>query len=211
MTVFCLPMTEADCGWRAVIININRETHLRSRLAWMHPQCLRALPNLGARPQLDVHHTEKRGMKKASIDIGPEQPGVRTLDGRLILDARWRFAQGREDLDCTGHCLELCESLATHELSCAMVIEFAERIRNYEVGHICCVRGKHRSVAAANILQICFNLAVNMDCAARERCHKCCNRRVIDNAASLFQAFRRLPQLAIVHARSLPHTLRLPA
>ena len=183
---------------------------MRSRLTWMHPQCLRALPQLGTRPQVGVQHTKRRRRRDPSIDIGPEQVGVRTLNGELILDARWEFTQGREDVECTGHCYTLCKSLVTQDMAFAIVMQFAECIRNHNVGHICCHRGKHRSVAAANVLQICFGLAVNMDSAARERCHQCCNRRVVDNTSELIRAIRDLPVLAFAPDRSLARALRLP-
>ena len=34
-TVLCLPMTAADCGWRAVITNVFHENKKHARFAWM--------------------------------------------------------------------------------------------------------------------------------------------------------------------------------
>jgi hypothetical protein len=209
LTVFCLPMLETDCGWKAVIITVEQEARMRSRLTWVHPQCLRALPQLGTRPQVGVQHTEKRGRREPSIDIGPRQVGVRALNGELVLDARWDFTQGREDSECTGHCYALCKSLVTHDIAFAIVMQFAENIRSHKVGHVCCHRGKHRSVAAANVLDICFSLAVNMDNAATERCHQCCKCRVMDHASALMRALRELPVLAYAPDRSLARALKL--
>ena len=209
-TVLCLPMIAADCGWRAVITNVIYENRRHARFAWMHPQCLRAMPTLGAKPRIEVHHTGVRGRREASIDIGPKQIGVRPLNGRLVLDARWEWSIGRDDHDCTGHCFALCESLAIQDQAFAIVLQFAERMREHHVGLICCQRGKHRSVAAANLLERCFGLSVNMDYAAREKCYRCCNRRMIDNMPGIFQALRRLPMLADVDCRLLSDVLRLP-
>ena len=211
LTVYCLPMRDSDMGWRAVIFNIKRETQLRSRLTWVHPQCLRVLPRVGPKPQVEVHHTDKRSKHKATIDIGPEQIGVRNMHDMLILDARWEYGYGRANLECSGHCYALCESLASNDITFAFVLEFAESMRQFKDGRICCHRGKHRSVSAANVLAICFGMTIDMSHAAQERCHRCCNTRVIDNVWNLFSALRRLPELAFISARSLPHILGLPA
>ena len=208
-SVLCLPMTAADCGWRAVITNVTHENQKLARFAWVHPECLRAMPTLGARPRIEVHHTKKRGYREASIDIGPEEIGVRPLNGRLVLDARWGWSLGGSH-ECTGHCFALCESLASQDEAFAIVLHFAETMREHDVGLICCDRGKHRSVAAANLLERCFGLSVNMDHAARERCYQCCHQPMFDNMPGIFQALRRLPMLADVDCRLLSDVLRLP-
>ena len=210
INVLCLPMIATDHGWRAVITNVIREGENHARLAWMHPKCLRAMPTLGARPKIEVHHTDTRGSRDPSMYIGPKQIGVRPWGGRLVLDARWDWPIGQDSLKCTGHCFALCRALALQDRAFAFVLQFADRMRDHHEGLICCKRGKHRSVAAANLLERCFGLSVNMDHAAKERCHQCCNQRMIDNMPGIFQALRRLPMLADVDCRLLSDVLRLP-
>ena len=209
-TVLCLPMIASDHGWRAVITNVIYENQKHARFTWMHPQCLRAMPTLGARPRIEVHHTGIRGSRNPSIHIGPKQIGVRPLDGQLVLDARWDWPIGQDNQACTGHCFALCEALARQDQAFAFVLHFADRMRENHVGLICCKRGKHRSVAAANLLELCFGLSVNMDHASKERCYQCCSQRVVDNMPGIFQALRGLPMLSSTACRPLSHDLRLP-
>ena len=135
---------------------------------------------------------------------------MRQLNGHLVLDARWEWFIGAEDHVCTGHCFALCAGFASHDEAFACVLHFAERMQEHDVGLICCQRGKHRSVAAANLLERCFRLSVNMEHDARERCYQCCNQRMCDNMPGIFQALRRLPMLDDADGRLLSDVPRLP-
>ena len=92
----------------------------------------------------------------------------------------------------------------------AAIMRFAEEVKVHGGGRVCCERGTHRSVAAANLLSMLFNVVVDWSNASRERCHRCCRERVIDNLDSLFETMRALPKIPKAASRPLADVLRLP-
>jgi hypothetical protein len=215
--VLCLPMIRSDVGWRAIVVNIIIDEIEHARTTWMHPACLRPLQTLGARPCARVDLTDKRGSKLPTIDIGPEEVGARIVRGALVLDARWDFPLPRYTRDCTGHCFLLCKSVLTHEICLASILRFAVALHTERLhycatatGHVCCSHAKHRSVASANILQLCFGVPMDFSLASRERCGQCCRTRAEDHVPLLLLALRTLPALEITPERSLACALRLP-
>jgi hypothetical protein len=215
--VLCLPLLGSDVGWRAVVVNIIIDEIERARIAWIHPDCLRPLESLGARPCARVDLTDKRGSKTATINIGPEEVGTRIVGGALVLDARWIFELPRQTRDCNGHCFMLCRSVLTHEVCLASILRFAASLHvertSYcatHIGHICCHHGKHRSVASANVLRLCFGVPVDLSRGSSERCMECCGMRAEDHVPGLIGALRTLPKLVLTPEKSLACVLQLP-
>ena len=215
--VLCLPLLESDVGWRAIVVNFIIDEIERARTTWIHPDCLRPLEPLGARPCARVDLTDERGSKTSTIDIGPEEVGTRVVRGALVLDARWTFDLPMYTGDCNGHCFMLCESVLKHEICLASILRFAatlyvERTRYCatNIGHICCHHGKHRSVASANVMRLCFGIPVDLSRGSRERCRNCCGMRAQDHVPSLISALRTLPALVLTPDKSLACVLQLP-
>ena len=210
--VFCLPITPVDVGWRPVIIEARYSDHkgqdIRARFAWVHPHCVAPLSGSWSRFMIKVHHTHKRGRKDPTTDIGPVQTGSRVFDSRLVFDARWRAEETYRNLQCTGHCLGVCLGILT-DVQFAQIIEFARMLTRHKAGDVCCYRGKHRSVAAANILFLLFRVSVDMTYAAAERCRECCGRKVKDNIHVLLNRLRAFPKLVLTGRMRLADALRL--
>jgi hypothetical protein len=208
--VFCLPLVEGDVNWRAVVLNVVIGNHECARLAWMHPACLRPLQPIDIQPSARVDLTEGRGSRLPSIDIGPTAVGVRQVRGALVLDARWDFPLGRTTHECTGHCYCLCHSVITNERCFADILRFAAVLQNARMGHVCCAHAKHRSVAAANVLRLCFGIPVDLEQASGDRCGRCCQKRAADHVPQLLRALRTVPALEVTADKSLAPILQLP-
>ena len=205
--VFCLPITQADTGWRPVIVEARTSEGIRARFTWMHPHCVTFLPGSWSRFLATVHHTKKRGRKRPTINIGPDEPGVRVFQDRLILDARWHSGSFR-GLECTGYCLGVCLGILDDE-HFAQIIHFARMLTRHKTGEICCLRGKHRSVAVANILFHMFRISVDRTNGATERCHQCCNTKMQEHIPVLLNRLRAFPRFALVGQMLLANALCL--
>ena len=205
--VFCLPITQADMGWRPIIIEARGSEGVRARFTWMHPQCVAPLPGSWSRFKAVVHHTKKRGRKRATIDIGPIQTGVRIFSEKLTLDARWGSGPFR-GMECTGYCLGVCMGILNDE-SFAQIIDFARMLTTHKTGDVCCLRGKHRSLATANILFHLFRISVDRSNGSTERCYQCCNTRMQDNIPVLLSSLRALPRLDLSGRMLLANVLQL--
>ena len=57
--VFCLPITQADTGWRPVIIEARGSEGIRARFTWIHPHCVAPLPGSWSRFTAVVHNTRE--------------------------------------------------------------------------------------------------------------------------------------------------------
>ena len=208
--VFCLPFIDSDVHWRAVILNVVMGETEYARLSWVHPDCLRPLGSENVQPIVKVGLTEGRGRTSRSIDIGRVATGVREVNDELVLDARWRVPLPRSTQECTGHCLSLCHSVIQEPECFATILRFAAAVRGRRLAHVCCAHAKHRSVAAANLLRLCFGVSVDFGLAIRDRSDGCCRERAADHVPCLLGALRSLPVLSVTASRSLAHILRLP-
>ena len=208
--VFCLPFIDSDVDWRAVILNIVLDETEYARLTWVHPGCLRPLGSRNMQPNIKVELTEGRGSTRQSIDIVPVSTGVRDVDDELVLDARWGFPLPRSTRECTGHCFGLCHSVIQEPECFAAILRFAAALQGRRMGHVCCAHAKHRSVAAANILRLCFGVSVDFQLATCDRSDRCCRERAAVHVPDLLWALRSLPVLSANASRSLAHALRLP-
>ena len=215
--VLCLPLLESDVGWRAIVVNLIIDKIERARTTWIHPDCLCPLEPLGARACARVDFTDERGNKTATIDIGPEEVGTRVHNGALVLDARWTDDLPMYTRDCNGHCFMLCKSVVMHEICLASILRFAAtlyvdrtRYGATNIGHICCRHGKHRSVASANVMRLCFGIPVDLSRGSRERCMNCCGMRAQDHVPRLISALRTLSALVLTPDKSLACVLQLP-
>jgi hypothetical protein len=208
--VFCLPFINSDADWRAVILNIVVEEIEYARLAWVHPGCLRPLGSGNMPTSVTVELTEGRGSTEQSIDIGPAVTGVRDVNDDLVLDARWKAPFPRSTRECTGHCFSLCHSVIQEPECFAAILRFAAALQGRRTGRVCCAHAKHRSVAAANILRLCFGVNVDFSLATKDRSANCCRKRAADNVTHLLRALRFLPELSDDASRSLAHILGLP-
>ena len=206
--VFCLPITNADVEWRPVIIQVAKNGGVVARFTWVHPRCVASLPGSSSSLTVKVHHTHERGQKLPTTDIGPVKTGTRIFQDGLVLDARWRSDELYKGIVCTGHCLGVCLGILT-DTCFAQILEFARMLNRHKTGDVCCFRGKHRSVATANMLFLLFRVSVDMTYAARERCHRCCNMRVQDNIPALLDWLRAFPRLALTGQMLLANALRL--
>ena len=208
--VFCLPFIDSDADWRAVILNVVMDETEYARLAWVHPGCLRPLGSENVQPSVKVELTEGRGSTRQSIDIGPVATGVRDVNDELVLDARWGVPLPRSTQECTGHCFSLCHSVIQEPECFAAILRFAAALQGRRVGYVCCAHAKHRSVAAANLLRLCFGVSVDFRLATCDRSDRCCRKRAADHVPHLLRALRSLPVLSVTASRSLAHILRLP-
>ena len=153
----------------------------------MHPETLggvfTAIPDV-----VTVGHAKPRGACAASHRIGFTEPGTRFVSGQLVLDARWE-CRGVEDERCTGFCSCIVEEMASDTQRMADIMSFAFEER---LGLVVCSRAKHRSVAASQILEHCFNRRVNYDFAVKQRpCAACASPA---NKFGINRALRRLPR-----------------
>jgi hypothetical protein len=208
--VFCLPLISSDVNWRAVVLNMWIEGVEHARLTWVHPGCLKPLGLINMQGTITVDLTEGRGNTGPSIDIGAAETGVRDVGDDLILDARWTTPFPRSTRDCTGHCFCLCHSMMTEPKCFAAILRFAAALQGRKTGRVCCAHAKHRSVAAANILRLCFGVDVNFSLATKDRTETCCRKRAADNVTSMLRALRCLPEISGNASRPLAHILELP-
>ena len=208
--VFCLPFIDSDVHWRAVILNVDVGGTEYARLAWVHPDCLRPLRSESVQSIVKVGLTDGRGRTGPSIDLGRVAVGVRHVNDELVLDARWSVPLFRSTNECTGHCLSLCHSVVQTPECFAAILRFSSAVRGRRLAHVCCAHAKHRSVAAANLLWLCFGVSVDFGLAARDRSDGCCRERAADHVPRLLRGLRSLPVFPVTASSSLAHILRLP-
>ena len=213
--VFCLPLISSDKDWRAVILNLcvrtrEGEENEYAVLTWVHPECLLPLGPDRGREAISVDLTDGRGHVKPSIHIDDERAGVKDVGNDLVLDARWSMSFRRSTHECTGHCFSMCRSVLTEPSCFASILRFAASLRVRSTGRVCCHHAKHRSVAAANILRLLFDINVDYSLAARDRTRDCCGSRAADNVIGMLQALRELPEISGSVSRPLAITLGLP-
>ena len=114
----------------------------------------------------------------------------------LVLDARWQGRDGRpdallRDVLGSGHCFEVTKCTIEDPYRMFHILEFAKARRP---GLVCCEHAKHRSVAAARILELCFSRNVLWKYAAREYCHECCKDPVRSRLLSVAMELRKHKQ-----------------
>ena len=182
--VLLLPQETEDYGWQCVVLV---DAGL-AEVTWVHPETLGSVFT-AILDVVTVGHAKPRSGWAATHRIGPTRPGTRFLcGGQLVLDARWA-GRGDEDDRCTGFCSCIVEEMASHTERMAGIMSFAFEERP---GWVVCNRAKHRSVAASQILEYCFNLRVNYDFAVEQgRCAVCDSPA---NRAGINRALRRLPR-----------------
>ena len=200
--VLLLPSIKSDLGWAPVI------THgdFGARFTWVHPDCVSLVDHASLGGVILVGHTDERGPYPPSHCIGMRAPGVRIFNEELVLDARWKGRGENDSDDCSGYCTSTCIDFARDAVRVADVLTFAIHCRS---GLICCNRAKHRSVAAAQILQHVFHRRVNYSYAARQRCAQCCGRPAHANIHEIYMALRSLPNMT-KRNDLLAYHLRLP-
>ena len=209
--VFCLPLISSDVNWRAVILTICIGEVEHARLTWVHPDCLQPLGPERRREAISVDLTEGRGGLGPSIHIDDDsRTGVKEVGKDLVLDARWPMRFTRKTHDCSGHCFSMCHSVLTEPSCFASILRFAATLRIRCTGRVCCHHGKHRSVAAANILKLLFEINVDYSLAARDRTRNCCKDRAADDVIGMLRALRELPDISGDVSRPLASILRLP-
>jgi hypothetical protein len=199
-TVLVLSEQESDACWAPVIfIESAYGTGIGTAcFSWVHPDTIRMDEPLHSSVSILVGHCAVRGRNAATHDIGGIQPGSRWYQGSLILDARW---EGRGDSNerCSGYCSDVLVHTASEPSRMYDIFRFATE--RYE-GSVVCARGKHRSVSAGKILELCFHRSVDFKFAARN--HPCqCNRE--GTANHVYEALRGLPPPR--HARSLAQAM----
>jgi hypothetical protein len=199
-TVLVLREQESDAQWAPVIFN-ERAIGTSSGTAcfsWIHPDTIRMYEPLHSSVDIKVGHCKNRGSNTASHTIGHSEPGSRWYQGSLILDARWS-GRGNVDEQCSGYCAAVMVHTALSATRMHDIFRFAaERVE----GSIVCARGKHRSVAAGKILELCFQRNVDYRFAARN--HHCpCNNE--GTANHVYNALRALSPPR--HARSLAQAM----
>jgi hypothetical protein len=138
--------------------------------------------------------TAVRARQRQCRRLNVVKPGRR----RRCEEARW---EGRGDSNerCSGYCSDVLVHTASVPTRMYDIFRFAT-VR-YE-GSVVCARGKHRSVSAGKILELCFHRRVDFSLAARN--HPCqCNRE--GTANHVYAALRALPPPR--HARSLAQAM----
>ena len=208
--VFCLPLIASDANWRAVILTMCIGEVEHARLTWVHPGCLEPLGPARKREAISIDLTEGRGDRGPSIHVEDFEAGVKDVGNDLVLDARWSMRFARSTRDCTGHCFSMCHSVMTEPMCFASILRFAAALRVRSTGRVCCEHGKHRSVAAANILKLLFEINVDYSLASRDRTRACCGNRAADNVTGMLQALRKLPEISGSASRPLATILGLP-
>lgn len=187
-TVLVLREQALDAGWAPVIFieGIAGTSLGTACFSWVHPDTIRMYDPPHPSATITVGHCGQRGRKEATHNIGRIETGARWSAGYFILDARWS-GRGESDERCAGYCSAVMAHTASSPTRTADILRFAtERI----AGSVVCQRGKHRSVSAAKILELCFDRNVDYTFAARN--HYCpCNS--IGNASHVYEAFRGLP------------------
>ena len=209
--VFCLPFIASDVDWRAVILSICIGEVEYARLTWIHPECLEPLGPDRRREAISVDLTEGRGSVRPSIQIDDDsRTGVKEVGKDLVLDARWPMRFSRRSYECTGHCFSMCRSVLTEPSCFASILRFASSLRIRCKGRVCCHHGKHRSVAAANILMLLFEVDADFSFAAKDRTGDCCDHRARDDISGMLNALRELPEISGDVSRPLASILGLP-
>lgn len=209
--VFCLPFIASDVDWRAVILSIIIGDIEYARLTWIHPECLEPLGPKKRHDAICVDLTVGRGNGGPSIQIDEDsRTGVKEVEGDLVLDARWPMRFGRVSRDCTGHCFAMCRSVLTEPSCFASILRFAAALRVRTKGRVCCHHGKHRSVAAANILMLLFEVDADFSLASKDRTRHCCDHRAGDDIIGMLSALRELPEISGDVSRPLAFILGLP-
>ena len=201
----------SDVDWRAVILSICVGEIEYARLAWIHPQCLEPFGPERRCEAISVDLTEGRGRQKPFIQLDDDfRTGVKEVGKDLVLDARWPMHFDRWSNDCTGHCFSMCRSVLTEPSCFASIMRFASALRLRGFGRVCCHHGKHRSVAAANLLMLLFGVNVDFSLAARDRTRDCCDHRAGDDIIGMLNALRQLPEISGDVSRPLASILGLP-
>jgi len=182
-----------------------------ARLTWVHPGCLEPLGPLGRRREaITVDMTVGRGNRVPTIHIEDNMTGIKDVGNSFVLDARWNMRFDKRTYECTGHCFCWCHSVMTEPSCFASILRFAASLRVRGTGRVCCEHAKHRSVAAANILKLLFEVNVDYSHAARDRTRFCCGERAADNVARMLHALRELPRISGNASRPLATILGLP-
>ena len=205
--VFCLPMIpNVDEEWRAIVMYFMKKDgpqkgKLVARFGWVHPDCLRLWAPPRSHLKVQIHRTKERGSRMPTINIGEVDPGVRVVNDvrygrRVLLDARWKHKCYMFTKDCTGKCEAFCKATARNDEIFAWILQFAQTAVARDLsGWIACERAVHRSLAAATILDICFQFRVDYYHASHRRSETCCQRCIHENSNSLFHELRSLPKL----------------
>ena len=195
--VLVLPRLTRDLGWCPVI---TLDDTARARFTYIHPAVIQ--PVSVDKPVVVGHALERNG-RRASHDIGRRRPGVRCIDGEIVLDARW----GHDGGECSGHCSGSWIRIAVDPIKLGCILQFAA----YEGDVVCCERAAHRSVATAYILQYAFGRRINWnhaatwrECEVEPRC-----RFGQDGVSALWSSFRAIPQ-RVNPCRLLQYALGLP-
>ena len=203
--VIRLSAIDEDLGW-APVVYISPYSE-RACFTWVHPQCL----VLDSDPQLlepiRVGHVKDRNKTTAShpsFKWCKPRGSVGYASNTHYLDARFEDNVSFDsESSCSGHCFPLCCETAGSSNRMAVILRFAALRKG---GLVFCSRGKHRSVAAANILEFVFGRRIDYGtCYYPPRnCHECGDRMTSGRVFALLQAMRALPrdpsglQLAVV-------------
>ena len=100
--VLALPRGKADLGW-CPVITLGEGGH--ARFTYIHPQVIKPLVS---QKEVLIGHVLRRGRHPPTHDLGWANPGVRAMQGRVVLDARWRGdgdGKRRGGKSCSGYCL----------------------------------------------------------------------------------------------------------
>ena len=182
--VLALPRGKADLG-RCPVITLDDSGH--ARFTCIHPQVIKPLVS---QKEVLVGHAKRRGSSPPTHYLGRENPGVRAMQGSVVLDARWRgYGDGkwRGGKSCSGYCPWFWISIARNPEIMGFILQFAAR----EGDIVCCNYGVHRSVAAANILQCAFGRPVEWRHASPfRRCPCCVPPAELSIPGLLWDAFR---------------------
>ena len=200
--VLALPRVDRDLRW-CPIVTLDATEH--ARFTYIHPQVLQ--PVVTQKPVV-VGHTKERNGRPPSHDIGPKEPGVRSADGKVVLDARWRGHGDDDDHEtCSGYCLKLWTNIASDPERLGFILKFAA----CEGELVCCNRCVHRSVASAMILHHAFGRTVDWQHAACPRQCRLTPRCVAgqDAVNILWSSFRQLPH-RVNPRKLLAYKLALP-
>ena len=187
-TVLVLPEIPDDVGWTAVLTIVDSQDWLPFvHQTWVHPQCVKSVEgNLISKCPLTVGHCQNRNEKKAShpellLRNKHARAGPWLYEQKLYLDCRWKDKRSGDysDVKHSGHCLAVCLSVAAERQRVADILQFAHLLVDAPGNAaVVCSHGKHRSVAAANILKLLFRFPVDFqEVWSLEKAAKCriCN------------------------------------
>jgi hypothetical protein len=188
-SVLVLREQAADASWAPVVFTENVGTGGGTAcFSWVHPDTLRMDDPLPSSSAILVGHCGQRGRDAATHHIGAIAPGSRWHQGFLILDARWE-GRGHANEGCSGYCSDVLLHTASEPTRMYDIFRFASERR---AGSVVCMRGKHRSVSAAKILELCFRRSVDYSLAARNnQCNYCRSEATADD---VYEALRKLPR-----------------